>query len=551
MLLTADQIVSSIENNIDIVRTYSDYIKYDPEINRLLYETDFSVMDANTFESVQDMDKCLEKYFSGEKYYSGSAFFGKGSNPYFHKMNPAATSMNEFMNQYSADEKYIDGLGWYCRTNSYNITKYGQNLILFKFTLNDFSYKSTGKYLALCYLAMDENFFKNTFSSHSSNDSIGITVYDATGRVIVKNESGLKNLYTYGKDFNNFFLKNTNGFTEYNVDGVKSIIAYKTSPSGWRIVLSTPKKTYFNNIYGIQKLMILLSVVFLLIMCILIIYIIKKLYSPINNYILQMKQIGRGDFNISVNSDEQYIETKILSEGLLSMTEKIKTLIKTLSDEEKKRHDNQIMLLRYQINPHFIYNTLGAIKMMAISHRQPEISDMITVLSHMLRNTISNGTKHIPLKNELKNIKDYVYLQNILYVNLLVVEYNITEDALNITIPCMIIQPIVENAIKHGLNKRMCDEKKSGHIIISAYIENKKLHISVRDDGEGISKEMISRIFADADNNADKHIGIANVKNRILQEFGKDGDLYIESVQYEFTEIHMIIPIKEQENEND
>ena len=170
--------------------------------------------------------------------------------------------------------------------------------------------------------------------------------------------------------------------------------------------------------------------------------------------------------------------------------------------------ESQMLLLKKQIQPHFLFNTLNAISSL-IYQDTHKADEMIVLLSDLLRYTLSNlEVNEIPLKEELQYLKKYLDIEKIRFEDHLTIEKQIAPDTLDITVPTMLLQPLVENAIRHGIAKRAAP----GKISIQTYHDTEFLHILVQDDGPGLSSAQRQ--------NLQEGIGLANVRQRIQKLYG-------------------------------
>lgn len=169
---------------------------------------------------------------------------------------------------------------------------------------------------------------------------------------------------------------------------------------------------------------------------------------------------------------------------------------------------SQLLLLKNQIQPHFLFNTLNAISSL-IYQDTHKADEMIVLLSDLLRYSLSNlEVNEIPLKEEIKCLKKYLEIEKIRFEDHLLIEYQISPDTLEIPVPTMLLQPLVENSIRHGIAKRAA----VGKISIQTYNDSEFLHIFIQDDGPGLSVEQRQTLT--------EGIGLANVRQRIKRLYG-------------------------------
>lgn len=209
----------------------------------------------------------------------------------------------------------------------------------------------------------------------------------------------------------------------------------------------------------------------------------------------------------------------------------------------------QLRLLENQINPHFLYNTLDCIRSQALMYKQPEIADIIERLSRYFRYSISQNGHIVSIRQELRNVKDYFYIQRYRFGERIDMRIDIeNESLLDYIIPKTVLQPLVENAIIHGLEPM----PENGSIILSVQETESCIYISISDTGVGMSLSRLQEVndslrYAQTRSLQGKtgskaSIGLTNVNERIHICFGNDYGLHFRSVQNAGTDVQLIIP---------
>ncbi len=213
--------------------------------------------------------------------------------------------------------------------------------------------------------------------------------------------------------------------------------------------------------------------------------------------------------------------------------------------KEKKIRETELRALRYQINPHFLYNTIGSIRAVAVDAGQGEIAEMLRVLSRLLRNTISRGADCISVAEERQVIADYISILQIRYRNKLAVTFDFADGIDHVLMPSLLLQPIIENAVLHGLSRRLNDPDGGARLEISARVSHSFLMFEVRDNGTGMDEIEVAKAFSVAlrDPNPEGiHIGIPNIQERIQRQCGKAFGLSIQSSKGEYTSVRIKLP---------
>lgn len=278
--------------------------------------------------------------------------------------------------------------------------------------------------------------------------------------------------------------------------------------------------------------------------------------SQIQLLLENIRKISKGDFSQKIRPDS-YDEIGMLAVEFNQMSEKIQTLLKTVADEKVQKKNSELKALQFEydslqakINPHFLYNTLESINSMAKINGQDLISDSIYMLGNYLREAISNRRKFVTLEEEMENLRQYVEIQKLSYGEKIEVEFLQDEATLETMVPKLILQPLVENAIMHGIEPKI----GKGHILITSSCEKNHLLLTVRDDGVGISAQKIERVMHDEENFDSRHtkVGLQAVHKRIRILYGEPYGLEIRSREKEGTAIFLRLPINfEDEVEKD
>ena len=265
---------------------------------------------------------------------------------------------------------------------------------------------------------------------------------------------------------------------------------------------------------------ILMQVVISILLCLLVSSRLSALVSkPIATLAAAMRHFRKGDFDtrIELNREDEFGQ---LATGFNKMTAQLKDTMEEKVAAERKITDTRIRMMQAQLNPHFLYNTLDTIKWVAKANHVPEVATMSASLAGILRTSIS-GDQFCRLSKELELVQNYCDIQKIRFDDKFDLTVDVPKDVARAMIPKLILQPIVENAIIHGM-----EESLNGHIYIAALRDTAEgkdlLKISVQDDGKGISDEMLQALNNDDVESLKGHLGLNNVNTILRLYYGRE-----------------------------
>lgn len=250
----------------------------------------------------------------------------------------------------------------------------------------------------------------------------------------------------------------------------------------------------------------------------------KKITVPLESLSRKAEDFGRGQFHSKpVPTDIRELAT--LDRGFDDMAERINALMAKQMEDQKYLHRAELELLQAQINPHFLYNTLDSIAILAENHREEDVVDMVTSLSSFFRTSLSRGRDLITLETEKKQVTSYLEIQYIRYSDKLRYEIDIPDELLHLVVPKLILQPLVENALYHGIKNR----RGVGTISITAEKDGEDLLLRVRDSGAGMSPAQLEALKAGIYEERHTGLGLLNVHKRIRLYCGEPYGLSFES----------------------
>lgn len=268
-----------------------------------------------------------------------------------------------------------------------------------------------------------------------------------------------------------------------------------------------------------------------------------QLMSPLKSMTEAMEKVRKGDLGIQMNSD-RVDEFGQLSRDFDDMTRALKVYVELRSKQQQELSDSNIAMMQAQLNPHFLYNTLDSIKWIAKANHIPELAVMSSSLARILRASISADI-FVPLSKEMQLIEAYIEIQKIRFSEKFSFDAEVPTELEDAIIPKLILQPIVENAIVHGLKDR--DE---GYIFLNAYASGKKLVIDIEDNGCGMDEEMLKTLNERDREKLKDHIGFYNVDTIIRLHYGLNYGLQARNLKEGGVRITMELPLLYEEEKD-
>ena len=312
--------------------------------------------------------------------------------------------------------------------------------------------------------------------------------------------------------------------------------------TGWKVSVFTNNSQIYSVLYNFI-IIVIITILFLSILYIFIVYVIvKQVTYPL--YRLQAEMNKVKDLNYDVNRSKLKKGSKEiiqLDATFNEMMRRIRYLADKLLQEQENQRKSELKALQNQINPHFLYNTLDSIIYMIDKGENQKAEEMIVALSKFFRISISRGKAIIPLKDEVEHVRNYLLIQKIRFGDQFTYSINVDPSLYQYSCIKLILQPLVENAIEHGLN----DNESGGQIEIIGTQNESYIILKIKDNGYGISEDKLEQIYKSFhDDSIHQGVGLKNVYQRIKIYYGEEADIKIDSLFDEGTIISIYIPKK-------
>ncbi len=519
----------SIEKNLqDVLKEFSEL----PEKPAEIYNAHIKSLESYTY--IRGLNEYIDSY---EIYTSSFKPFGVSS--YGDTSNLDSITEDEKLTLYNTLYPYW--LGPFKLRNQ--TTKLDEWVIIINKKVIDFN---VGKHLGFVSFYMEEDKLENVYSplGDLSGDFHIINNRDIIVSSTEKGNIG-KELHSVltlsGNQFTSLYENKSGTYNLGNRDFFISVQDYENLD--WKILYTIPYKNISR-----ENDLLLFTIILIGLGCVLLSFFVSFLISnniskPIFSLANVMTSIRNGNLNVRfpVKSTN---EIGMLGLGFNSLMDKIDNLLKTVYSEQKQLRDYEFKLIQAQINPHFLYNSLGMIESLINIREYEEAVSHVHSLTSFYRLSLSTGADLITVEQEFKITESYLEIQKRRYIEYIDYSLHLDDKVKSIIIPKLTLQPIIENAIYHGLK----ESKNKGLIEVSGKCENDELILSVRDTGKGMDAEKISTLLQNEDKES---FGLHSINERIKLLFGEKYGISIESEVNSYTKVSVRIPLKyETDNAN-
>ncbi len=540
-----------VDNNLNIsIESYKD-VMYQ------IYTADEMVTWVNNLDSgideavtVNQMRRFLGSLLYSKDYIrSVSVITPKKKMVSYEQLTPA-TYKSSWIENFSMTEKelYKDVARDY-HTHIYSTeyaTKFAnKDYYLFHIAHRIIDYKNLEKECGIVIISVDEDFLKEICYAPNEEGNVFYFIVDEKGRVAsfgdketaLGTEVTSMDLPTEERiqNYKDFLKKSDETFSNNS-----AIYLYHDEKLGWDIVNVTSLSKLTKSLSRQMSLILIIGVAVMTVAIILSTGLSENIVSSIKRIISKMEKVQKGDLSVRVEKgDTMPLEIETIADGLNDMLEKLNHAL-------TRQQEAQIAALEAQINPHFLYNTLDTINWMAIDKDQYDISNAISALANILRYAIVNSNSEVTVLDEMDWLKKYVYLQQYRVKGQFSYSCEVSEEAKNALIHKLLLQPFVENAIKHGF----AQDQSDAVLKVMAECENDRLIITIEDNGKGMDEEAIRAINQREYLNPEKktNIGIKNVATRLEMYYSDLGKIEAKTDVLKGTAIVVSIPLKKKQD---
>lgn len=385
----------------------------------------------------------------------------------------------------------------------------------------------------------EEN-FANAYRVLMKNYNTSFMLLDENNQKIVS-YTGIE-----GLDIENEILTVDTGNKSIHTEKINKkeylISRLKLQKQNWNIISITPMSEMLQDSQLIYYISVLVFIVNSLMLFAGSIFISRMITKPIKKLLQSMKGVEEGRFELAdVRTGRDEIGK--LGNGYNIMITKIKSLIDKVVEDQRIKRKAEFNVLQAQIKPHFLYNTFDSISFLALSGRINEVYEVVTALGSFYRSSLSKGNDIVTISQEIETVKNYLIIQKVRYGKLFTDSYDIDETAGKCRIPKLVLQPLAENALYHGIKPK----GEEGRIIISAKHMADHIELTVEDDGVGMDGEQLSRLKNGTIGSDDMGFGLRGTIERLKIYYNAPDVCQIVSKPGEGTKIILKIPLTEED----
>ena len=320
----------------------------------------------------------------------------------------------------------------------------------------------------------------------------------------------------------------------------RDVVVKSVGYTGGKLVGVTPKQGFSLNNLKTRLFMVFVIAFFLFLLALINSYISSRITAPIEELEKSVNALEEGALDTEVYQGGSY-EIQHLGRSIGDMAKRIQALMEDIVAEHESKRKSEFDTLQSQINPHFLYNTLDIIVWMIENEQKQEAVEVVTALARFFRISLSRGKSIIPVKDELEHVRSYLMIQQMRFKNKFTYDIQAEQEVLSLASLKLMLQPLVENAIYHGMEFMDGD----GEILIKVFIQEERLRFIIEDNGLGMTKEQVQGLLTEKKHSSSRRgsgIGVKNVNERIRLYFGEEYGLFIRSEPDEGTAVEICLP---------
>ena len=398
-----------------------------------------------------------------------------------------------------------------------------------------------GQIIGVCRISFEESVLSETLHKISVGDDCRAIIYDRDGNVVSSTDRALYGTCIADSEYFRLIGQSAgdSGYVETRERGERyTHLYFRLRDPDWIVVQTVDDRYYqvqFIPLIGMMAAALVFCMLFAVVYSLLI---SKTVLRPIKQMYQEMDKVRKGNLDISIpyqSSDE----IGQLGQQFVRMTQELRQLIRTKYEQQILLKESELKYLESQINPHFLYNTLDTIHWTAVRNGDKAVCEQIEALSDLFRHVLNKGEEITTLGEELLHLQNYLLLQKTRYGEKITIRMDVDEELLSARMPKLLIQPLVENAIYHGLEHKV----GGGSVALTVRREEGAMLITVEDDGVGARGEEISQqIHTRGRMNA---FALQNIHERVEMRYGKPYGVAFYSSPGKGTRVEVRLPVDE------
>lgn len=527
-----NEAASILDKDFDNMLNVSDIITHDSFIYEPLTRNPEAY---NPLDQIKDYNRIIDMFsylkrsteIDNIKIYVNDKF-------YYSEDNNNLSSRSKIMGSYWYKTLKNQGEGKMWCPPSYFEDETGKGNGFFSYAKIMYDVNKLNEVSAVLRVDLTEEKVKNAIDNASITKNSVVFITD--GKNIVLSSAYPNNLDI---GLNQFQSLKPDKWSALTMDRQKLYLNYKKLQSTcWYLVSVIPDRDITVFVNKLKNEMLLLMLFIALIAYILAYLISNSSVKRLSLLTFEMRKIVKGNLDVSVKKKGND-EIGKLMEAFNKMASMISILIKEKYKMGQEVKSAELKALQAQINPHFLYNSLDLINCIAIKHNIIDIVKMVNSLAKFYKISLSRGMDVIPVKDEINHVSLYVQIQNMRFENRIGFELMIDDEVYNYTIIKILLQPLVENSILHGIFE---NDRKSGTIKVSGKLKNDTIIFLVEDDGVGMSEEKVRNILSEERLNNNHGYGVKNINDRIKLHYGNGYGLTYTSAPGKGTTVELRIP---------
>ena len=532
------QTLHAIDSNLELMIDHVNQDTYAVFWSKMFQDTLEEVSKGNlTVKTRTELQDCLTNIMLAGDYISSIVFYDNIGNSFMCNREEVVLKKDISVEKaYWYDKAIKEDGDWIFETDGGGIVSYKSKNRNILSMIRVIKKKTDYSKLGILMVNIDEKTIRKIFDSVGGN--LNSNFYVLMNDTLIFGPEEKEN-YDISKDIIGSLKENE---TKIVRSGKNSMVYKKISSmiDDWTIAIETPLSSFSNSISYFDTIIVLIVNIGMLILCWL--FISRTVSKPIQKMEEQMLYSQSIPENMAVD-EECEDEITNLKRAYNNLLNSIRELLERTKEEEKIIRKNELDLILEQINPHFLYNTLDVISGLTLIGDQDKSFQMTQALGRFYRNSLNSGCQVITVREELDIIKSYMTIINIRYDNEISIEYEVDESLLDILMLKLILQPLVENAVHHGMRQK----EGKGELRISVQALNDRLmEVSVRDNGVGISEDKIRLILEGEYKTSKSGFGLHSVKQRVELFYGIEDAVSIFSQPGCWMEVRVRFPYKKE-----